>query len=62
LPIFVQEKAPVMKAIWNNTVLAQSTKTELVEGNHYSGAGAMGFLEWARTVTISGRSGESRQT
>jgi uncharacterized protein (DUF427 family) len=24
-----------MKAIWNNTVLAQSTKTELVEGNHY---------------------------
>jgi uncharacterized protein (DUF427 family) len=24
-----------MKATWNNTVLAQSTKTELVEGNHY---------------------------
>jgi uncharacterized protein (DUF427 family) len=24
-----------MKAIWNNAVLAQSAKTEVVEGNHY---------------------------
>jgi len=26
------------------------------------GAGAMGFLEWARTVRISGQTGETRQT
>ncbi len=24
-----------MKAIWNGTVLAESTNTEVVEGNHY---------------------------
>ena len=24
-----------MKAIWNDTVLAESDKTEVVEGNHY---------------------------
>jgi uncharacterized protein (DUF427 family) len=24
-----------MKAIWNNTVIAESNETEVVEGNHY---------------------------
>lgn len=24
-----------MKAIWNNVILAESNKTEVVEGNHY---------------------------
>lgn len=25
----------MMKAIWNGTVIAESAKTEIVEGNHY---------------------------
>ncbi|GAC1426401.1 MAG: DUF427 domain-containing protein [Candidatus Velthaea sp.] len=28
-----------VKAIWNGTVIAESTKTEVVEGNHYFPAG-----------------------
>lgn len=24
-----------MKAIWNNTIIAQSDETEVIEGNHY---------------------------
>ena len=30
-----------MKAIWNGAVLAQSDKTEVVEGNHYFPADAL---------------------
>ena len=30
-----------MKAIWNNTVVAESDKTILIEGNHYFPASAL---------------------
>lgn len=29
------KKGPTMKAIWNNTVIAESADTVVVEGNHY---------------------------
>jgi len=29
------QKGPPMKAIWNNTVIAESPDTVVVEGNHY---------------------------
>ena len=34
------KEAP-MKAIWNNTVLAESDQTVVVEGNHYFPAGSV---------------------
>ena len=30
-----------MKAIWNNTVIAESDDTEVVDGNHYFPAGSI---------------------
>ncbi len=28
-------KTEIMKAIWNNRIIAESDKTKLIEGNHY---------------------------
>lgn len=32
---FYQPNYPIMKAIWNDTVIAESDATVVVEGNHY---------------------------
>ena len=48
-----------MRAIWNNTVLAQSTKTELVEGNHYFPPEALHreYFEASSTHSVCGWKG-----
>jgi uncharacterized protein (DUF427 family) len=43
-----------MKAIWNDEIIAESNKTEVVEGNHYFPADAVKkeFLKASDTHTI----------
>jgi len=48
-----------MKAIWNNTIIAESNETIVVEGNHYFPAEAVNkaFLQASETHTICGWKG-----
>lgn len=48
-----------MKAIWNGTVLAESDKTIVVEGNHYFPADAINkeFFKPSETHTVCGWKG-----
>ena len=43
-----------MKAIWNNTVLAESNDTVVVEGNHYFPADSIndGYFQPSQTHTV----------
>jgi uncharacterized protein (DUF427 family) len=34
-PLWPTPRKAIMQAVWNNTVIAESDKTVLVEGNHY---------------------------
>lgn len=51
-----------MKAIWNNTVVAESDDTVLVEGNHYFPAASVNpaFLLPSNTRTMCAWKGEAR--
>ena len=48
-----------MKAVWNNTVIAESTDTVVVEGNHYFPLTAVRaeFLRPSTTTTVCGWKG-----
>jgi uncharacterized protein (DUF427 family) len=48
-----------MKAVWNNTVLAESDETRIVEGNHYFPPGAIyqQFFRSSETHTVCGWKG-----
>ena len=48
-----------MKAIWNETVLAESDKTIIVEGNHYFPSESIkrGFFQPSETHTVCGWKG-----
>ena len=48
-----------MKAIWNDQVIAESTDTVVVEGNHYFPRSAVKdeFLEPSATTTVCGWKG-----
>lgn len=48
-----------MKAVWNNTVIAESTDTVVVEGNHYFPLTAVRaeFLKPSTTTTVCGWKG-----
>ena len=48
-----------MKAVWNGTVLAESTRTEVVEGNHYfpPDALARAYFKESSTHTVCGWKG-----
>ncbi len=48
-----------MKAVWNNTVIAESTDTVVVEGNHYFPLAAVRaeFLKPSTTTTVCGWKG-----
>jgi uncharacterized protein (DUF427 family) len=48
-----------MKAVWNNTVVAESADTVVVEGNHYFPAASVrpGFLKPSSTTTVCGWKG-----
>ncbi len=48
-----------MKAVWNNTVIADSADTVVVEGNHYFPAASVrsGFLQPSSTTTVCGWKG-----
>lgn len=43
-----------MKAVWNNTVIAESDDTVVVEGNHYFPLASVnaGFLQLSATTSI----------
>ena len=43
-----------MKAIWNNTVIAESDDTVLVEGNHYFPEAALkrGYVDFSKHKTM----------
>ena len=47
------------KAIWNDTVIAESDKTEVVEGNHYFPPDSIRseYLERSTTETVCGWKG-----
>ena len=51
-----------MRAIWNNTVIAESADTVLVEGNHYFPASAVNpnYLLPSNTKTMCSWKGEAR--
>lgn len=48
-----------MKAVWNDTVIAESDDTKVVEGNHYFPADSVKreFLEPSQTNTVCGWKG-----
>ena len=48
-----------MKAIWNGKVIAESDKTEVVEGNHYFPADSINkdYFESANTTSVCGWKG-----
>lgn len=48
-----------MKAIWNGQVIAESSDTVIVEGNHYFPADAIkkDFFESSQTTTVCGWKG-----
>lgn len=50
-----------MKAIWNNTVVAESDETVVVEGNHYFPLGSVGvdYLQPSETHTNCPWKGEA---
>ncbi len=41
------------KAIWNDTVIAESDKTEIVEGNHYFPPEALSMQHFRQSKTTS---------
>jgi uncharacterized protein (DUF427 family) len=43
----------MMKALWNGTVIAESAKTEIVEGNHYFPAEALHMVFFQPSETQS---------
>jgi uncharacterized protein (DUF427 family) len=48
-----------MKAVWNDTVIAESTDTVVVEGNHYFPPASVNvaFLKPSATTTVCGWKG-----
>jgi uncharacterized protein (DUF427 family) len=58
-PVRIEERSEEMKAIWNNTVLAESEETIVVEGNHYFPAESVRqeFLRPSETHTTCGWKG-----
>ena len=52
----------MMKAVWNETVIAESAKTEIVEGNHYFPPEAlrMEFFQSSDTQTVCPWKGAAR--
>jgi uncharacterized protein (DUF427 family) len=49
----------MVKAVWNGTVIAESTETEIVEGNHYFPADSIhaGFFRKSAHTTVCGWKG-----
>jgi len=50
-----------MKAVWNNTVIAESADTVVVEGNHYFPLASVNtaFLKPSTTTTVCGWKGRA---
>jgi uncharacterized protein (DUF427 family) len=59
LAVFLPREEPIMKAVWNGVVLAESDRTVVVEGNHYFPSESLRreFFKPSPTHTVCGWKG-----